>query len=361
MNQLGNNNLFLLLGNSEMNAIALSLLAKLATVHSNLHFSLITDFEPQMFLKPNNLTIVSLSKENYQLKSEGQDNAHASLLEIKKLTNRLESSKFDFVYQFGELSWGSWIVASLGKVDVEKLRDFGPERKSSSYAFLINKFSLQDIPTNNEKKIAKSIDELYAFSCLGFQTLYVTDNPEVEKGSLFSQLQSILVVDKKKIDSIKLETLVQMWRNQSLLNSYSPVHQWDFSYYFVSDKNNKITALSDVYEEFNLIQIIIKSKGKDINFRKYDRFLVEHCVAHLKRVVFLMTENLVAGRRLFSNIQNQYFSYLVAEMVFSSITQNKKAIFDREGIILDLKKYNDYLLTLRPFWDIGSSSGGIKR
>jgi len=100
MNQLGNNNLFLLLGNSEMNAMALNLLAKLSTVHSSLHFSLITDFEPEMFLKPRNLTVVSLNKENFQIENEA-NNAHASLQEMNKLTNRLESSRFDFIYQFG--------------------------------------------------------------------------------------------------------------------------------------------------------------------------------------------------------------------------------------------------------------------
>lgn len=334
-------NLLVSIGNPQLLPILLQALSVISRAKPKQHFVIFSDQPSKKMDKVKNIEWVYLDKEIYQNK-----NSSFSVVEVNKLINRLESQAFDSIYCLESTGWGRWIVDCIEKITPIVLRDYGPDRRPMTYSKILEVFEVTEDPMSSQRVVCHDLNELYVNTQAGVKCLLVTDKGgEGVEDSLFSTFHDILIVPQGTICTSKTKKLVNLWVGGQLLSTYAPINEWTFSFHYVVCKRAGwfLNSMDQTFIEFDQIKKLIAHYS--LRDSKIPKDIGEN-IQGLRRsmqILLIMINNMKSGLHLFSGIQTQYFSYLIAEQIFSGVCPSRITFFDQKAVLLELEKFKKYI------------------
>lgn len=305
-----------------------------------------------------NICWIHMDPEIYR---EGLRSEH---IEVRKMINRLESQDFSRTFCVEGVQWGRWIIDCAGSNDVLVLRDYGPVRKAMTYRKMLESLGGEEVYASSSRQICHTWEELFLNSLKSCQCLLVLEDSDKDLSrEIFSEFQNLLVVPAGTLCSNRTKKLVELWSKGQLLSTYSPISEWKFAFHYVVRKVDEslVRSLSDTFHEFRQVKSIVneyvqrskecrgsesKTNSRNQNILESDLLDDSACGAGLRRakpILASMMNNLKSGVHLFSGIQTQFFSYLIADHIFSGVCPSRITFFDKEAVLAELGKFKGFL------------------
>jgi len=336
-----NANLFICVGQKEILNIVKQGLAILEQQKSDEKFIVFSDAQAPEFENSSVVDWICLEESVF---SKGLE---SNSIAMRKLINRLESQNFDNVYVVENIGWARWMLPFFENVNRLNIRDYGASRRPMTYANMLEILDLEEVPGSSVRKVCHSLDELYACTLRREKALLVTDRADKNMQlNLFSCFHDLLTVPTGTICSSRTKKLVDLWLRGQILSTYAPISSWKFSFHYIAHKKNRafLASMDKTFKEFDQIKAMVSSYKEENKKIPTEIFELEDGLRRSKQILGKMIGNIRSGVHLFSEIGTVFFSYLIAEHIFSGVCPSRITFFDQKAVLHELEKFENFVL-----------------